>query len=166
MRTLPDKSHTAFTLNELLVVIAIIGILVALLLPAANRSKERARREKCQNQLRQFFTIAVMYAQDHEGLLSRYEDFLKETPMLCPSDNDRGARGKSTYGLPTSFDASPFVFATRTRLEDCKPSNWMLAECYPYHNLSKKPGSAAGKWIARFNMLMADGTIRWELLAQ
>lgn len=59
----------AFTLIELLVTIAIIAILAALLLPALSSAKERGRRSKCLNNLRQFDLGLIMYGHDNHDRL-------------------------------------------------------------------------------------------------
>jgi len=61
------RRRGGFTLIELLVVIAIISILASMLMPTLGTARERARRVKCLNNLRQIHNATLMYTADYDG---------------------------------------------------------------------------------------------------
>jgi prepilin-type N-terminal cleavage/methylation domain-containing protein/prepilin-type processing-associated H-X9-DG protein len=72
-----DRQRTlrsGFTLIELLVVIAIIAILAAMLLPALAKSKEKAQRAICMNNLKQLLLAHVMYGGDNNDYIALPND--------------------------------------------------------------------------------------------
>jgi prepilin-type N-terminal cleavage/methylation domain-containing protein/prepilin-type processing-associated H-X9-DG protein len=121
-QTANDRSRNAFTLVELLVVIAIIGILAALLLPALEKAKDKAKAIQCVNNQKQVGLALSLYVNDYQGYYPAGADNNREyiwAPLLrqtmsqtnttaiftCPSAADAGYQWVPKYGsgLPAQY---------------------------------------------------------------
>ena len=118
------KTTSGFTLIELLVVIAIIGILIGFLAPGAMKMREKARRSKCQNNLKQIFYAISSYRDDHNeqyppSLDVLYDSYIDDLAVFkCPSSANPVPAAPSGGDYAYHAGLSPASRSTEAIAED------------------------------------------------
>ena len=101
------SSRRAFTLIELLIAIGIIGLLLGILLPAAEHVRHQAYIDKCASNLHQIGIAITIYEQDNSGNFPRtiYDP-------LAPLSIDTGIAANDAFapGGPAANDLTAGLF--------------------------------------------------------
>lgn len=132
----PSGHRRFFTLIELLVVIAIIAILAALLLPALNQTRNKAKSIKCISNLKQIGNYMQIYADSNNGMLPKYNG------LMTGGDGTWQQKGKWQDGL--------YVIATGRQLRDMMHYDESGGRPFGFLGCPLQEGRYEGKWgIAR-----------------
>ena len=142
-------SHQTFTLIELLVVIGIIAILAALLLPALQKAREKAKSTACISQMKQFSNAIAIYRSDNRDafpywLTYLYPDYVNTSKIYrCPmtdnkdtdphpydgSDDKAISMYENGKGNPATGMPSPNIGTDRKRNVPSPGSSYLYQMC-------------------------------------
>lgn len=165
------KTSGRFTIVELLVVIAIIVILVAMLLPALNAAREKAKKTKCISNLKQFGTAVNLYAVDYNSYIpprgATFNDITKtnihgafnpvyiSSPQVyyCPSDTVYGFN-KANWKVLSSYGY--YLQTNYQRLQDL-PKGYTPSNLFLMSDLVRPATTPTWHLPRSYNVMYYDG---------
>ncbi len=104
------RLNSKFTLVELLVVIAIIAVLAAMLLPALNQAREKAKSISCTGNLKQLGTAVLGYTSD-------YQDYVPNA-QVSPYNGALSGGAWVAQFYPYVKNTKVFTCDSNTRIKD------------------------------------------------
>ncbi|MDW8263107.1 MAG: type II secretion system protein [Phycisphaerales bacterium] len=167
--------RTGFTLVELLAVVGIVGLLLALLMPAVQRSRRHSETIQCAAALRELFLAHSAYADQNDGRYARVAygqpwqswlgqlaPLLSEAPRgvrrltLCPSiELEAVDEGASAYGVNACINMPAWSARAGARFDTSR----IILMGEKAVNTRDFLTSTEGIWFVR----LEDGCISWWL---